>query len=398
MRRELALLPPPDPQRDQGTPEERAQEEKRRQLVELLAEIEKRINEENARPKKRYISPATREEVYALYYDQLRRKIEERGTRNFPEYQGKKLYGELTMNVTVDAEGRVIETEVVRPSNSKMLDRRAVAIVKAAAPFGPFTRGDAAQGRPARDHLALPVHARGRARDHAQRAAMSLPRHGPLRRGRQPGRAQPVARSSTPRSRGRPARRSTTAGCCARSTASPTTLRALRRRPRRGPVRGCNVTVPFKFEAFALAPRAHRRAALAQAANMLRFDADGWLADNTDGVGLVRDIERNAGVPLAGRRVLLIGAGGAAAGALGPLLAARAGRAGGRQPHARQGAGAGRAAPRRRRRRRALPRAPPADCGARLRRGRSTPPRPACRARDVPVAPRCWRPARWRST
>ena len=139
MRRELALLPPPDPRRDQGSPEERAQEERRRQLVELLAEIEKRINEENARPKKRFIGPSTREEVYALYYDSLRRKVEERGTRNFPEYQGKKLYGELVMNVTIDAEGRVIETEIVRPSDSKMLDRRAVAIVKAAAPFGPFT-------------------------------------------------------------------------------------------------------------------------------------------------------------------------------------------------------------------------------------------------------------------
>ena len=139
IRRELALLPAPDPQRDQGTPEERSQEEHRRQLIQLLAEIEKRINEENARPKKRYISPATREEVYAMYYDQLRRKIEERGTRNFPENQGRKLYGELTMNVTVDSEGRVIETEVVRPSSSKLLDRRAIAIVKAAAPFGPFT-------------------------------------------------------------------------------------------------------------------------------------------------------------------------------------------------------------------------------------------------------------------
>jgi protein TonB len=138
-RRELALLPPTDPLRDQGTPEEREQEERRRQLIEVLAEIEKRINEENARPKKRYISPATREEVYALYYDQLRRKIEDRGTRNFPENQGKKLYGELTMNVTVDAEGRVIETEVVRGSGSKILDRRAVAIVTAAAPYGRFT-------------------------------------------------------------------------------------------------------------------------------------------------------------------------------------------------------------------------------------------------------------------
>jgi protein TonB len=139
LRRELALLPAPDPKRDQGTPEERAMEERRRQLVELLAEIEKRINEENARPKRRYISPATREEIYAMYYDQLRRKIEDRGTRNFPEYQGRKLYGELTMNVTVDAGGRVIDTEIVRRSSSKVLDRRAIAIVKAAAPFGPFS-------------------------------------------------------------------------------------------------------------------------------------------------------------------------------------------------------------------------------------------------------------------
>ena len=86
--------------------------------------------------------------------------------------------------------------------------------------------------------------------------------------------------------------------------------------------RGCNVTVPFKFDAFSLAARASERATLAQAANVLRFDPEGWWADNTDGVGLVRDIERNAGVPLAGRRVLVIGAGGAAAGALGPLLQA----------------------------------------------------------------------------
>ena len=87
--------------------------------------------------------------------------------------------------------------------------------------------------------------------------------------------------------------------------------------------RGCNVTVPFKFDAPRLAARCTARAALAGAANTLRFDPAGWLADNTDGIGLVRDIELNAGVVLAGRRLLLIGAGGAAAGALGPLLQAR---------------------------------------------------------------------------
>ncbi len=86
---------------------------------------------------------------------------------------------------------------------------------------------------------------------------------------------------------------------------------------------GCSVTVPFKFEAFELAARQSERAQLAGAANTLRFDAEGWFADNTDGVGLLRDIERNAGRLLAGKRLLLIGAGGAAAGVLGPLLAAR---------------------------------------------------------------------------
>ena len=88
--------------------------------------------------------------------------------------------------------------------------------------------------------------------------------------------------------------------------------------------RGCNVTVPFKFEAAALATRAAPRAQLAQACNTLRFDADGGVfGDNTDGTGLVRDIAVNAGVALAGRDLLLIGAGGAAAGVLGPLLKAR---------------------------------------------------------------------------
>lgn len=87
--------------------------------------------------------------------------------------------------------------------------------------------------------------------------------------------------------------------------------------------RGCNVTVPFKFEAHALASRLSPRAALAGAVNTLRFDPEGWLGDNTDGAGLVRDIEHNAARPLAGLRVLLLGAGGASAGVLGSLIAAR---------------------------------------------------------------------------
>ena len=138
MRREAALMPP-DSGADQGTPEQRAERERRRQMIKQLAEIEKRINEENARPRKRYVSPATSEAVYAVYYDAMRRKIEDRGTRDFPEVQGRKLYGELTMNVTVDASGRVVDAEVVRPSQSRLLDQRAIAIVRSAAPFGAFT-------------------------------------------------------------------------------------------------------------------------------------------------------------------------------------------------------------------------------------------------------------------
>jgi shikimate dehydrogenase len=87
--------------------------------------------------------------------------------------------------------------------------------------------------------------------------------------------------------------------------------------------RGCNVTLPFKFEAPRLARRVSPRAQLAQAANVLGFDEPGWWADNTDGVGLVTDIQRNATFAVAGRRVLLVGAGGAAAGVLGPLIACR---------------------------------------------------------------------------
>lgn len=138
LRRELAVLPAPDPRRDMGKQAANAQKEQRRQLLQLMAEIEKRVNEENARPRKRYISPATREVVYARYYDSLRHRIEERGTRDFPTHKGKKIYGELTMNIHVDFNGRVIETDVIQGSGNAILDKRAVAIVRACAPFGHF--------------------------------------------------------------------------------------------------------------------------------------------------------------------------------------------------------------------------------------------------------------------
>jgi shikimate dehydrogenase len=84
--------------------------------------------------------------------------------------------------------------------------------------------------------------------------------------------------------------------------------------------RGCNITVPFKFHAAALTSHSSEAARLAQASNTLTFRNGQILADNTDGIGLVKDIEQNAGIELRGKRVLLMGAGGAAAGVLGPLI------------------------------------------------------------------------------
>lgn len=84
--------------------------------------------------------------------------------------------------------------------------------------------------------------------------------------------------------------------------------------------RGMNVTVPFKEEAFRLATRRSKRAQAAGAANTLAFTGKEIFADNTDGAGLVRDLSINLDFSIAARRVLLVGAGGAARGVIIPLL------------------------------------------------------------------------------
>ncbi len=84
--------------------------------------------------------------------------------------------------------------------------------------------------------------------------------------------------------------------------------------------RGLNVTAPFKLDAFAYATECSRNAELAGAVNAMKFEGDRVLAENFDGVGLVRDVVHNLGVALAGKRVLVLGAGGAARGALLPFL------------------------------------------------------------------------------
>lgn len=138
VRKQLAALPVPDPKQARLNAEQAAQEEKRRLLLKQLAEIERRIKQDSLKPRKRYIGPSTREEAYAAYYDRLRRAIEDRGTENFPSSGGKKLYGELTMVVTVDQRGQVVATEIAESSGNRLLDRRAEAIARSAAPFGRF--------------------------------------------------------------------------------------------------------------------------------------------------------------------------------------------------------------------------------------------------------------------
>lgn len=87
--------------------------------------------------------------------------------------------------------------------------------------------------------------------------------------------------------------------------------------------RGANVTLPFKGDAFRYATELTPRARAAEAVNTLRFDGATVLGDNTDGVGLLRDLTANLGRAIEGRSVLLVGAGGAAQGVLAPLVEAR---------------------------------------------------------------------------
>ena len=141
MKRELARLATTDQARPsaQDQPAARAEEERRRQLLDQLAQIEKRINDENARPRRRYVSPSAREGVHAIYYDTLRSRIEDIGTRNFPEDKGVKLYGELSLLLEIDSLGRVVEAEIIQTSGNRLLDRKAQSIVRGAGPYGHFT-------------------------------------------------------------------------------------------------------------------------------------------------------------------------------------------------------------------------------------------------------------------
>jgi len=115
------------------------QEERQRRLVQQIAALEKDVATENARPRKRFFSPTTREAVFAAYFSELRRAIEKQGTLDFPKRDGEKIFGELTMAITVDAAGHVVATSLARSSGDAVLDHHAENIVRRAAPYGPFS-------------------------------------------------------------------------------------------------------------------------------------------------------------------------------------------------------------------------------------------------------------------
>jgi signal transduction histidine kinase len=117
-----------------------------RELQRREAEISRRIEDENKRPKKTFISPSTREAGYAVYFDQVRQRIEKIGTLNFPQKDGKKLYGELTMSISIFQDGQIYKKDrdggisIDRSSGNPALDEAARRIVMRAAPFSAFSK------------------------------------------------------------------------------------------------------------------------------------------------------------------------------------------------------------------------------------------------------------------
>jgi len=120
--------------------------ENAREILRREAEISKRIEDENKRPKKTFISPSTREVGYAMYFDSVRKKIEDVGTLNFPQKDGRKLYGELTMSISIFQDGKIYARDrdegivIERTSGNPALDEAARRIVRRAAPFGAFDK------------------------------------------------------------------------------------------------------------------------------------------------------------------------------------------------------------------------------------------------------------------
>lgn len=130
------------PKETKPQPEGTDATESAREILRREAEIARNIEDYNKRPKKTVISPSTREAGYALYYDALRQRIEKTGTLNFPQKDGKKLYGELVISIPIYQDGTIYEKDggltIDRSSGNPALDEAAKRIVRRSAPFGKF--------------------------------------------------------------------------------------------------------------------------------------------------------------------------------------------------------------------------------------------------------------------
>jgi protein TonB len=111
-------------------------------VARMAAEISQTIDDQNKRPRKTYITPSTQAVGYAMYYKALQKRIENIGTLNFPQHDGKKMYGELTVYIPIFQDGTIYEKEggprVERSSGNRELDAAALRIVRRSAPFGKF--------------------------------------------------------------------------------------------------------------------------------------------------------------------------------------------------------------------------------------------------------------------
>jgi len=141
-KKSFATTPTTEAERRKETPQEGFDAIDAREIARREAEIAKNIEDYNKRPKKTQITPSTREVGYAMYYKTLQDRIEKIGTLNFPQQNGKKLYGELVVYIPIFQDGSIYDRDggprVERSSGNATLDRAAVNIVRRAAPFGRF--------------------------------------------------------------------------------------------------------------------------------------------------------------------------------------------------------------------------------------------------------------------
>jgi protein TonB len=111
-------------------------------IARMSAEISETIEDQNKRPKKTRITPSTRGVGYAMYYKTMQKRIEEIGTLNFPQQNGRKLYGQLVISIPVFQDGTIYERDggakVDLSSGNEALDKAALSIVRRSAPFGKF--------------------------------------------------------------------------------------------------------------------------------------------------------------------------------------------------------------------------------------------------------------------